>query len=71
MRVFLQERLHDDDDEYNDDDNDGGGDLRMLAEPILKDAPTTTNVFNNKYSSLKDMVCLMKNRYTHTHIYIY
>ncbi|CAA7021973.1 unnamed protein product [Microthlaspi erraticum] len=61
MRVFLQERLHDDDDEYYDDDNDGGGDLRMLAEPILQDAPTTTHVFNNKYSSLKDMVYLMKN----------
>uniref|UniRef100_A0A1J3D763 Tetracycline resistance protein, class A n=1 Tax=Noccaea caerulescens TaxID=107243 RepID=A0A1J3D763_NOCCA len=61
MRVFLQERLHDDDAKYNEDDNDGGGDLRMLAEPILKDAPTTTNVFNNKYLSLKDMVCLMKN----------
>ena len=64
MRIFLKERLHDDD----EDDYDGGGDERMLTEPILENAPTRTHVFYNKYSSLKDMVALMKNRYT---IYIY
>ncbi|KAJ0265356.1 Major facilitator superfamily protein [Hirschfeldia incana] len=56
MRIFLKERLHDEEDNY-----DGGGDERMLAEPILENAPTRTHVFNNKYSSLKDMVALMKN----------
>ncbi|KAF3503355.1 hypothetical protein F2Q69_00040444 [Brassica cretica] len=58
MRIFLKERLHGDD----EDGYDGCGDERMLAEPILKNAPTKTHVFNNKYSSLKDMVALMKNR---------
>ncbi|ESQ50819.1 hypothetical protein EUTSA_v10022689mg [Eutrema salsugineum] len=62
MRVFLKERLHNDDD--NDDYNDDGGDRRMLAEPILKNAPVKRHVFNNKYSSLKDMVSLMKNSTT-------
>ncbi|CAN6863745.1 unnamed protein product [Brassica oleracea] len=57
MRIFLKERLHGDD----EDGYDGCGDERMLAEPILKNAPTKTHVFNNKYSSLKDMVALMKN----------
>ncbi|RID44197.1 hypothetical protein BRARA_I01011 [Brassica rapa] len=57
MRIFLKERLHDDD----EDDYDGGGDERMLTEPILENAPTRTHVFYNKYSSLKDMVALMKN----------
>ena len=76
MRIFLKERLHGDD----EDGYDGCGDERMLAEPILKNAPTKTHVFNNKYSSLKDMVALMKNRYViysvcmvasiYTHIYI-
>ncbi|KFK40086.1 hypothetical protein AALP_AA3G328800 [Arabis alpina] len=56
MRVFLKERLQDDDDDNYYD----GGDLRMFGEPILKDAPTS-HVFSNKYSSLKDMVNLMKN----------
>ncbi|CAN6855409.1 unnamed protein product [Brassica oleracea] len=60
MRIFLKERLHGDD----EDDYDGCGDERMLAEPILKNAPTKTHVFNNKYSSLKDMVALMKNSTT-------
>ncbi|CAG7860695.1 unnamed protein product [Brassica rapa] len=57
MRIFLKERLHDDD----EDDYDGGGDERVLTEPILENAPTRTHVFYNKYSSLKDMVALMKN----------
>ncbi|CAH2051513.1 unnamed protein product [Thlaspi arvense] len=68
MRVLLKERLHDnDDDDYHDDGgrNDQeihvGGDLRMLAEPILRDAPIKTHVFNTNYSSLKDMVSLIKN----------
>ncbi|XP_010467432.1 PREDICTED: uncharacterized protein LOC104747493 isoform X1 [Camelina sativa] len=70
MRVFLKERLHDED---NDNSDDGGGsndqqkvhddgDLRMLAEPILKDAPTKTHLFNTKYSSLKDMASFIKKR---------
>ncbi|KAF8093430.1 hypothetical protein N665_0383s0058 [Sinapis alba] len=60
MRIFLKERLHDDDDD-DDDDYDGGGDERMLAEPILRNAPSKAHVFNNKYSSFKDMVALMNN----------
>ncbi|KAL0794347.1 hypothetical protein Bca101_065724 [Brassica carinata] len=57
MRIFLKERLHDDDEE----DYDGGGSERMLAGPILNNAPSKAHVFNNKYSSLKDMVALMNN----------
>ncbi|XP_020887128.1 uncharacterized protein LOC9320096 isoform X2 [Arabidopsis lyrata subsp. lyrata] len=69
MRVFLKDRLHDED---NDNCGDGGSssnhqkvhkgsDLRMLAKPILRDAPTKTHVFNTKYSSLKNMVSLIKS----------
>ncbi|CAH8262672.1 unnamed protein product [Arabidopsis lyrata] len=67
MRVFLKERLQDDDE---DDSGDGrshqevhdGEDLKMLlAEPVLRDTPTKTHVFNTKYSSLKDMVSLILN----------
>jgi len=76
MRVFLKERLHDDDeDDCDEDDNTSGrnhhdgGDLTMLAEPILRDAPTKIHiVLNTKYSSLKDMVSLIKNRYIDKYI---
>lgn len=78
MRVFLKERL-DDDDQEDDYDDDGsnhqeandGGDLMMLAEPILRNAPVTTYGFNTMYSSLEDMVSLIKNRYFTFYIYIY
>ncbi|EOA32431.1 hypothetical protein CARUB_v10015705mg [Capsella rubella] len=60
MRIFLKERL--DNNEGNDDydEYDGGG-LKILAEPILRDAPSNTHVFNTKYSSFKDMISLIKN----------
>ncbi|XP_010467435.1 PREDICTED: uncharacterized protein LOC104747494 [Camelina sativa] len=72
MRIFLKERLHNNDD-YNYEEEVGhgggrndqevhdGGNLKMLAEPILRDAPIKTHVFNTNYSSLKDMVSLIKN----------
>lgn len=72
MRICLKERLHDDDDD-DCDEYDGcrnhqdqvydRGDLKMLAEPILRDAPTNTPVYYTTHSSLKDMVSLIKNRY--------
>ncbi|KAF8112703.1 hypothetical protein N665_0062s0052 [Sinapis alba] len=63
MLVFLKESLHDNDDNdfYDDDRNDqeihDGGDLRMLAEPILRDAQIKTHVF----TSVKNMVSLINN----------
>ncbi|XP_023641489.1 uncharacterized protein LOC17891271 isoform X3 [Capsella rubella] len=49
MRVFLKERLHDED----NGNSDYGGNLR--------DAQTKKHVFNTNYSSLKDMVSLIRN----------
>ncbi|XP_023641490.1 uncharacterized protein LOC17892612 isoform X1 [Capsella rubella] len=70
MRIFLKERLHDDDGDY-DEYNGGGnhhhevrdrGNLKMLGEPILRDAPTNTPVYSTTtYSTLQDMVSLLKN----------
>ncbi|XP_023641484.1 uncharacterized protein LOC17892378 isoform X2 [Capsella rubella] len=57
MRIFLKERLH-----SNNDDEDDSVDLKMRVEPsLIRDAPTKTHVFNTKYSSLKDMISLIKN----------
>ncbi|XP_010467430.1 PREDICTED: uncharacterized protein LOC104747492 [Camelina sativa] len=65
MKIFLKERLHDDDD---DEYFDGGRNHQEvqdrgdpLAEPILRDAPTNTPVYNTRHSSLKDMASLIKN----------
>lgn len=67
MLVFLKERLHDNDDSESYD-NDGsrndqeiheGNDLRMLEEPILRDAQIKTNVF----TFVENMVSLINNRY--------
>ncbi|CAL9223253.1 unnamed protein product [Arabidopsis halleri] len=71
MRIFVKKRLHDhnDDDDYIEDDSSGGRNhqefhdgnvLTILAEPIL-DEPIKTHVSNTKYSSLKDMVCLIRS----------
>ncbi|VVA99340.1 unnamed protein product [Arabis nemorensis] len=35
--------------------------FQILAEPILRDAPVKTHVFNTMYSSLEDMASLIKN----------
>lgn len=76
MRVFLKERLNDDEDDdhhhgtYDQDDHDSNN-VGMLAEPILNDTPIKTRVFHKKCSSLKDMISLMKTRYsTYMHLYI-
>jgi len=72
MRVFLKEKLNDDEDDdlhhgtYHQEDHDSIN-TTMLAEPILNDRPIKTQVFHKKYSSLKDMISLMKTRY----VYIY
>jgi len=65
MRVFLKEKLNDDEDDdlhhgtYHQEDHDSIN-TTMLAEPILNDRPIKTQVFHKKYSSLKDMISLMK-----------
>ncbi|KAG7641038.1 Major facilitator superfamily [Arabidopsis suecica] len=65
MRVFLKENLKADEDDdhhhgtYHQEDHDSIN-TTMLAEPILNDTPIKTQVFQKKYSSLKDMISLMK-----------
>ncbi|XP_010467446.1 PREDICTED: uncharacterized protein LOC104747501 isoform X1 [Camelina sativa] len=65
MRVFLKERLNDNEDDgyhhgtCHHDDHDSNN-VGMLGEPILNSVPIKTRVFHKKYSSLKDMISLMK-----------
>ncbi|KAG7579424.1 MFS transporter superfamily [Arabidopsis thaliana x Arabidopsis arenosa] len=63
MRVFLQENIYDDDHHhgtYHQEDHHDSTNATMLAEPILNETPIKTQVFRKKYSSLKDMISLMK-----------
>ncbi|KAL1188526.1 hypothetical protein V5N11_005952 [Cardamine amara subsp. amara] len=60
MRVFLKERLKNDEDGNHHQEDHDSYDARMLAEPILNDTTIKRPVFNKKYSSLKDMISLMK-----------
>ncbi|XP_010467439.1 PREDICTED: uncharacterized protein LOC104747499 isoform X2 [Camelina sativa] len=59
MRVFLKERLNvEEDNDHNHGTHDQ--DVGRLTEPILSNTPIKTRVFHKKYSSLKDMISLMK-----------
>ncbi|KAG7584076.1 Major facilitator superfamily [Arabidopsis suecica] len=63
MRVFLQENLYNDDHHhgtYHQEDHHDNTNATMLAEPILNETPIKTQVFRKKYSSLKDMISLIK-----------
>jgi len=76
MRVFLKENLKADEDDdhhhgtYHQEDHDSIN-TTMLAEPILNDTPIKTQVFQKKYSSLKDMISLMKTRYVDIYAVIF